>query len=174
MAIVRLIGLDPGLQKTGWGVIEADGNRLRFVAKGVVATDGGAPMASRLLELYRGLIAIFHSHDGHIAAVEETVVNRNPDTSLRLGHARGVILLAAAHAGMEVHEYAAKAVKRAVVGTGAAEKHQVAMMVRTLLPHAGAVSGDAADALAVAICHAHHRATALRLDVALRATPLPS
>ncbi|WGF87296.1 crossover junction endodeoxyribonuclease RuvC [Marinivivus vitaminiproducens] len=174
MAAIRLIGLDPGLQKTGWGVIEADGNRLRFVARGVVATDGQAPMASRLLELYRGLTEIFRSHEGHVAAVEETVVNRNPDTSLRLGHARGVILLAAAHAGMEVHEYAAKAIKRAVVGTGAAEKRQVAMMVRTLLPSAGAVTGDAADALAVAICHAHHRATALRLDAALRMAPVPS
>jgi crossover junction endodeoxyribonuclease RuvC len=168
MTALRLVGLDPGLQRTGWGVLDADANRLRFVAAGVVATEAAAPLAERLLALYRGLRDMLAAHDCAVAAVEETVVNRNAASSLKLGHARGVVLLAAAHAGLPVAEYAAKTVKRAVVGTGAAEKHQVAVMVRRLLPTTGPLTADAADALAVAICHAHHRATAARLDVTLR------
>jgi crossover junction endodeoxyribonuclease RuvC len=164
---MRLLGLDPGLQRTGWGVVEARGNGLRFIAAGVVTTDPATPLAARLDALYRGLQEVVGHHGPDVAAVEETVVNRNAGSSLKLGQARGVVLLAAAHAGLPVTEYAAKTVKRAVVGTGGAEKRQVAMMVRTLLPGSGDVSGDAADALAVALCHAHAEATRIRIAAAL-------
>jgi crossover junction endodeoxyribonuclease RuvC len=160
---MRLLGLDPGLQRTGWGLLEARGNQLRFLAAGVVASDPGDDLALRLDALYRGLRGVVAELRPQAAAVEETVVNRNAASSLKLGHARGVVLLAVAHAGLPVSEYAAKTVKRAVVGTGAAHKRQVAMMVRMLLPGCDAVTGDAADALAVAICHAHHHATRQRL-----------
>lgn len=164
---MRLLGLDPGLRRTGWGLIEARGNALRFLDAGVVATDPAQDLATRLDVLYRGLRAVLERHRPNAAAVEETVVNVNADSSLKLGHARGVVLLAAAHAGLAVTEYASKTVKRAVVGTGAAEKRQVAMMVRVLLPGSGKLGADAADALAVAICHAHHHAAATRLSAAL-------
>ena len=164
---MRLLGLDPGLQRTGWGLIEAHGNGLRFLAAGVVSTDPGHGLASRLDVLYRGLQEVVARHRPEAAAVEETVVNVNPESSLKLGHARGVVLLAAAHAGLAVTEYAAKTVKRAVVGTGAAQKRQVAMMVRMLLPGSGQLGGDAADALAVALCHAHHHQAQTRLRDAL-------
>jgi crossover junction endodeoxyribonuclease RuvC len=163
---MRLLGLDPGLQRTGWGVIEVDGNALRFLAAGVVATVAGDDLAARLDALYRGLSAVVRQHLPAAAAVEETVVNRNAGSSLKLGHARGVVLLAAAHAGLAVTEYASKTVKRTVVGTGAADKRQVAMMVRMLLPASGALGADAADALAVALCHAHHQASRERLALA--------
>ena len=164
---MRLLGLDPGLQRTGWGLIEVLGNRLHFLAAGIVTTDPAHDLAIRLDALYRGLQEVVARHRPDAAAVEETVVNVNADSSLKLGHARGVVLLAAAHAGLDVTEYAAKTVKRAVVGTGAAQKRQVAMMVRMLLPGSGRVSGDAADALAVALCHAHHHAAQTRLLEAL-------
>ena len=164
---MRLLGLDPGLRRTGWGMVEGRGNGLRFVAAGVVATDPAHDLAVRLDALYRGLQEVVVRHRPGAAAVEETVVNANAASSLKLGHARGVVLLAAAHAGLAVTEYAAKTVKRAVVGTGAAHKRQVAAMVRMLLPGSGALGGDAADALAVAICHAHHHAARVRLDHAL-------
>jgi crossover junction endodeoxyribonuclease RuvC len=164
---MRLLGLDPGLQRTGWGVIEAHGNGLRFLVAGVVTTDPALSLASRLDALYRGLQEVVARHRPDAAAVEETVVNVNAESSLKLGHARGVVLLAAAHAGLPVSEYASKTVKRAVVGTGAADKRQVAMMVRTLLPGSGTPSPDAADALAVALCHAHHHATGTRLAAML-------
>jgi crossover junction endodeoxyribonuclease RuvC len=167
---MRLLGLDPGLQRTGWGLIEARGNAVSFLAAGVVATAPGQALALRLDVLYRGLQEVVARHRPHLAAVEETVVNVNAQSSLKLGHARGVVLLAAAHAGLEVTEYAAKTVKRAVVGTGAAQKRQVAMMVRVLLPNCGRVGGDAADALAVALCHAHHHAAQVRLSAALAQT----
>ena len=166
---MRLLGLDPGLQRTGWGVIEARHNSLRFLAAGVVVTDPEQALAWRLDALYRGLQEVVAHHAPQFAAVEETVINRNAGSSLKLGQARGVVLLAAAHAGLAVTEYASKTVKRAVVGTGAADKRQVAMMVRTLLPASGQVSGDAADALAVALCHAHHEAGQARLAAALAA-----
>lgn len=168
---MRLLGLDPGLQRTGWGLLRAEGNALRFVAAGVVVTDAGGSLAQRLDALYRGLQRVLRDHRPDAAAVEETVVNTNALSSLKLGHARGVVLLAAAHAGLPVTEYASKTVKRAVVGNGNAQKPQVAMMVRTLLPGAGALPGDAADALAVAICHAHHHATQARLAAALAGRP---
>lgn len=164
---MRLLGLDPGLRHTGWGLIEARGNELRFIACGAVNPDAEADLAVRLGNLYNGLAGIIAEHGPAEAAVEETVVNRNPLSSLKLGHARGVVLLAAAHAGLPVHEYAAKQVKRAVTGTGAAAKEQVAMMVRFLLPGCGEVSADAADALAVAICHAHFRVGRARIAAQL-------
>jgi crossover junction endodeoxyribonuclease RuvC len=165
--MMRLLGLDPGLQRTGWGVVEAQHNRLRFVAAGVVVTDPGQDLAWRLDALYRGLKEVVADHAPDFAAVEETVINRNAGSSLKLGQARGVVLLAAAHAGLPVTEYASKTVKRAVVGTGAADKRQVAMMVHALLPASGRLTGDAADALAVALCHAHDRAGQARLTAAL-------
>ncbi len=171
---MRLLGLDPGLQRTGWGVIEVHGNALSFLAAGVVATAASDDLARRLDALYRGLKEVVSCHGPSVAAVEETVVNRNAGSSLKLGQARGVVLLAAAHAGLTVTEYASKTVKRTVVGTGAADKRQVAMMVRTLLPTSGAVTADAADALAVALCHAHHQAGRDRLARALAAAgPAP-
>lgn len=160
---MRLLGLDPGLQRTGWGLVDARGNAIRFLAAGVVATDPAHDLAGRLDALYRGLQDVLAEQRADAAAVEETVVNKNALSSLKLGHARGVVLLAAAHAGLPVTEYASKAVKRAVVGTGAADKRQVAMMVRTLLPGSGDLPPDAADALAVTLCHAHHHATQARL-----------
>lgn len=156
---VRLLGVDPGLRFTGWGVIEAEGSRLRHLADGVIATNGEASVPARLKALHDALAALLALHLPDEAAVEETYVNRNGTATLKLGYARGVALLAPALAGIPVTEYAAKAVKRAVVGTGEAEKEQVQMMVRRLLPGAVLSRSDAADALAVAICHAHHRAS---------------
>jgi crossover junction endodeoxyribonuclease RuvC len=152
-----LLGIDPGLRFTGWGIIEADGNRLRHLADGVIATDGGASVPERLKKLHDALALVLTQYRPHEAAIEETYVNRNGTATLRLGYARGVALLAPALSGVPVTEYAAKAVKMAVVGTGGADKVQVQMMVRRLLPGAGIQSADAADALAVAICHAHRR-----------------
>jgi len=157
--MATLLGIDPGLRFTGWGVIAVDGSRLRHVADGVIATDGAAPVPERLKALHDALTMLLAEWRPDEAAVEETYVNRNGTATLKLGYARGVALLAPALAGIPVAEYGAKAVKRAVVGTGGAEKDQVAMMVRRLLPGATLRRADAADALAVAICHAHHRAT---------------
>ena len=158
-----LVGLDPGLRFTGWGVIESDGNRLRHVADGVIATDGEAPVPTRLRCLHDALQALLAEWRPGEAAVEQTYVNRNGAATLKLGYARGVVLLAPALAGLSVAEYGAMEVKRAVVGTGAATKDQVGLMVRRLLPGALLRRADAADALAVAICHAHHRQTRLRI-----------
>lgn len=159
--MVRLLGIDPGLRFTGWGVIEADGNRLRHVADGVIATDGSEAVPDRLKVLHDALSALLLRLRPDEAAVEETYVNRNGAATLKLGYARGVALLAPALAGVPVAEYGAKSVKMAVVGTGGADKTQVELMVRRLLPGALIQRADAADALAVAICHAHHRATKL-------------
>lgn len=158
-----LLGIDPGLRFTGWGVIEVQGNRLRHVADGVIATDGDAVVPDRLKALHEALTALFGEHHPDEAAVEETYVNRNGSATLKLGYARGVCLLAPAMSGIPVAEYGAMEVKRAVVGTGAAAKEQVAMMVRRLLPGATLRRADASDALAVAICHAHHRSSRLRV-----------
>lgn len=160
--MVRVLGLDPGLRFTGWGLIEADGNRLRHIANGVIATDSTRSVPDRLRVLHDALATILAERRPDEAAVEETYVNRNGTATLKLGYARGVALLAPALAGIPVHEYGAKAVKKAVVGTGAAAKEQVQVMVRRLLPGAVLGRADAADALAIAICHVHHRATRLR------------
>ena len=159
--MARLMGIDPGLRFTGWGVIDVHGNRLRHVADGVIATDNTHSVPHRLKALHDGLTGLFLQYKPDEAAVEETYVNRNGAATLKLGYARGVALLAPALAGIAVAEYGAMEVKRAVVGTGAAAKEQVAMMVRRLLPGATLHRADAADALAVAICHAHHRSTRL-------------
>ncbi len=160
---MRLMGIDPGLRFTGWGMVEAQGNRLRHIADGVIATDSDLPVPDRLKFLHDALTALFLQYAPNEAAVEETYVNRNGAATLKLGYARGVALLAPALAGIAVSEYGAMEVKRAVVGTGAATKDQVEMMVRRLLPGATLKRADAADALAVAICHAHHRQTRLRV-----------
>jgi len=163
---MRLIGLDPGLRLTGWGVIDVEGNRLRHVAHGVIKVAGERPLAERLCELFDGVAAVVAAQQPAEAAVEETFVNVNPGSTLKLGQARGVVLLAPARAGLPVFEYAANLVKKSVVGVGHADKRQIAMMVGRLLPGVEATA-DAADALAVAICHAHHRATAKRVEAAL-------
>ena len=159
---MRVLGLDPGLRHTGWGVIDVAGNRLVHVADGVIHAAADQPLAVRLVSLFRQITAVVERFRPDEAAVEETFVNRNPSSTLRLGVARGVVLLAPAECGLPVAEYSANFIKKAVVGAGHAEKSQVQLMVRRLLP--GCVGGqpDAADALAVAICHAHH-ATARRL-----------
>jgi crossover junction endodeoxyribonuclease RuvC len=159
---MRLLGLDPGLQHTGWGVIEADGSRLSFVACGTVDTNAKSPLAERLVELHEGLRAVIDEWEPAEAAVEETFVNKNPTSTLKLGLARGVVLLTPALFGLKVAEYPANLVKKSVVGAGHAAKEQVQMMVRVLLPASSAGTADAADALAVAICHAHHRASLLK------------
>ena len=156
---VRLLGLDPGLQHTGWGVVESAGSRLRHLGDGVISTQADLPLAERLCLLHRGLNEILSAWQPDEAAVEHTYVNKTPGGALKLGQARGVVLLAPALAGIPVAEYQAMEVKRAVVGTGHAEKLQVEAMVRRLLPGATIRRADAADALAVAICHAHHRST---------------
>ena len=153
---IRLIGLDPGLRKTGWGIVDFDGVRLKFVACGVIATSSSKLMADRLAILHRGLSDIIETWQPGSAAVEETFVNTNPASTLKLGQARGVVLLAPALAGLDVAEYHNRTVKRAVVGTGSAGKQQIKLMVRHLLPTADPKSEDASDALAVAICHAHY------------------
>lgn len=163
---MRLLGLDPGLRHTGWGVIDVSGNRLRHVANGVVSSNAALAMAERLVQILDGLAAVIAEHGPDEAAVEETFVNKNPASTLRLGHARGVALLAPAKAGLSVTEYPANLVKKAVVGVGHARKEQVAMMVRTLLPGCEIAGPDAADALAVAICHAHHAAARRSLAAA--------
>jgi crossover junction endodeoxyribonuclease RuvC len=159
---VLLLGIDPGLRFTGWGLVEADGNRLRHIADGVIATDGDDDVPARLKVLHDALAALLAAYRPDEAAVEETYVNRNGQATLKLGYARGVALLAPALVGIPVAEYGAMVVKKAVVGTGAAAKDQVQMMVRRLLPGASIKRADAADALAVAICHAHHRASRTR------------
>jgi crossover junction endodeoxyribonuclease RuvC len=156
---VRLLGLDPGLQHTGWGVVESAGSRLSHLGDGVISTTADLPLAERLAALHRGLLALLEAWRPDEAAVEHTYVNKNPGAALKLGQARGVVMLAPALAGIPVAEYQAMEVKRAVVGTGHAEKVQVEAMVKLLLPGAKIRRADAADALAVAICHAHHRET---------------
>jgi crossover junction endodeoxyribonuclease RuvC len=157
--MAKLLGVDPGLRYTGWGLIEADRNRLRYIADGVIAIDAELGVPERLKTLYDALAGLLSRHRPDEAAVEETYVNRNGAATLKLGYARGIALLTPALAGIPVTEYAAKSVKLAVVGTGSAAKQQVQEMVRRLLPGAAIQRPDAADALAVAICHAHHRAT---------------
>jgi len=156
---MRLLGLDPGLRHTGWGVIEAAGNRLIHVADGVVHSDGKQSLAERLVALFRQLNEILDRYRPDAAAVEETFVNKNASSTLKLGVARGVVLLAPAERGIPVAEYSTNLIKKSVVGAGHADKVQIQMMVRRLLPGCAIASPDAADALAVAICHAHHAAT---------------
>ena len=154
---VRILGLDPGLRRTGWGVVTVEGSRLAFVSCGTVRSSDGAGLATRLCELHAGLVAVLREAAPDEAAVEETFVSKDAQATLKLGHARAVALLVPALAGLPVAEYAANLVKKTVVGAGHAEKAQVGAMVRILLPRSDPQTADAADALAVAITHAHHR-----------------
>jgi crossover junction endodeoxyribonuclease RuvC len=156
---MRVLGIDPGLRHTGWGVIEVAGNRLAHVADGVAHAPTDLPLAERLVALFRALNRVLDDFCPDEAAVEETFVNRNAASTLRLGVARGIALLAPAERGVPVAEYSANLIKKSVVGAGHADKEQVQMMVRRLLPGCAIAAPDAADALAVAICHAHHAAT---------------
>lgn len=160
---IRIIGIDPGLQRTGWGVVDVEGNRLAFVAAGLVASTAGDDLADRLVELHDGLAEVIRAFSPDEAAVEQTFVNVNPTSTLKLGQARGIAMLVPAKAGLRVAEYAPNAIKKAIVGAGHAEKRQIHHMVRILLPKAKFEGDDPADALAIAICHAHHRQSAARL-----------
>lgn len=156
--VIRILGIDPGSAATGWGVIDISGSKLSFVASGVVRPPRGAARGEALAAIFTALRDLIGTHSPHEAAVEETFVNANPRDALVLGQARGVALLAPALAGLPVSEYATNRIKKSVVGQGHADKTQVQAMIRVLLPAAGLQSADAADALAVAVCHAHHRA----------------
>lgn len=164
---MRVLGIDPGLRCLGWGVIEVSGSRLSHVANGAIRT-GGADLAGRLVTLFQGLSEVLSLYAPDAAAVEQTFVNRDGAGTLKLGQARGVAVLAVARAGLAVGEYAPNAVKKAVVGVGHADKTQIAHMVRHQFPGVALSGADAADALAIAICHAHHLQSAGRLAAALK------
>jgi crossover junction endodeoxyribonuclease RuvC len=157
---IRIIGIDPGLRRTGWGIVEADGPRLSYVACGLITSDSDDDLAYRLRELYQGLMEVLSRFSPQEAAVEETFVNKDARATLKLGQARGMALLAPAQKGLTIAEYPPNVVKKTVTGTGHGEKHQVAAMIGFLLPKARFDSADEADALAIAICHASHRSTA--------------
>ena len=154
---IRILGIDPGLRRTGWGVVACEGNRLTYVACGVVETDGKAALAERLVAIHDGLNRIVAEFRPDEAAVEATFVNRDAVATLKLGQARGIALLVPARAGVPVSEYAPNLVKKTIVGAGHGEKAQIRMMIGVLLPRADPQSEDAADALAIAVTHAHHR-----------------
>ena len=164
---IRILGIDPGLRRTGWGLVEADGNRLIFVACGSVATSDKVSLAQRLVAIHDGLVKVIEEFAPDEAAVEATFVNKDANATLKLGQARGIALLIPARAGISVAEYAPNLVKKTIVGAGHCEKEQIRLMLRVLLPKADPASHDAADALAIAVCHAHHRqSAALKLKVA--------
>ncbi len=150
-----ILGLDPSLSSTGWGVIRSEGARISHIANGQIKTDAGAPMAARLAAIQSGIAAVIAEHSPARAAAEEIFVNKNPQSTLKLAQARGCVLAACGAAGIAVNEHAARLVKKAVTGTGAAEKQQVAAMIKVLLPGVAVAGSDAADALAVAIADAH-------------------
>jgi crossover junction endodeoxyribonuclease RuvC len=158
---IRILGIDPGLRRTGWGMIAIAGSRLSFVACGSLTTDDKAALAARLLAIHDGLTAIIKAHAPDEAAVEATFVNKDAVATLKLGQARGIAMLVPAIAGLPVAEYAPNLVKKTIVGAGHGEKAQVRMMISVLLPRADPRSEDAADALAIAVCHAHHRQSAV-------------
>lgn len=158
----KIIGIDPGLRSTGWGIVSATGNRLQHIGNGTIKSNSKGNFASRLRELFEGVSSIIGEFNPNEAAVEMTFVNLNPASALKLGQARGVVLLAPAVRDLEIGEYSANVVKKSVVGTGHASKEQVETMVRALLAGATINGSDAADALAVAICHAHHRSNSWR------------
>ena len=166
---IRIIGIDPGLRRTGWGVVESDGVRLAYVASGLVTSDDGDDLAYRLRAIFEGVTSVISAFQPSEAAVEETFVNENPRATLKLGQARGMALLAPAMKGLRVAEYQPNLIKKAVVGAGHAEKKQVQAMIGFLLPKAKFESADEADALAIAICHANHRTSPqARAALALR------
>ena len=157
---IKIIGIDPGLRNTGWGIVESEGSSLRFVAAGTVKSNNKADLASRLCQIHNGLNDVLHQYMPAEAAVENTFVNKDASATLKLGQARGIAMLVPAMAGLQVSEYAPNAVKKAVIGVGHGDKSQIKLMVGMLLPKATYDSDDAADALAIAICHAHHRGSA--------------
>jgi crossover junction endodeoxyribonuclease RuvC len=156
-APVRILGIDPGLRRTGWGVVAVEGWKLGFVACGTIPSDAAMALSERLKALHAGIARVIADHAPDEAAIEETFVNKDAQATLKLGHARGVAMLACASAGLSVAEYAPNQVKKTIVGAGHAEKRQVLAMVRMLLPKADPKGADAADALAVALTHAQHR-----------------
>jgi len=158
---IRILGIDPGLRRTGWGLVATEGNRLSFLACGSVVTNDKAPLAVRLLTIHEGLARVLADHAPDEAAVENTFVNRDGAATLKLGQARGIAMLAPALCGLAVAEYAPNLVKKTVVGAGHGDKDQIRMMIGVLLPKADPKTHDAADALAIAITHAHHRASAI-------------
>ena len=158
---IRILGIDPGLRRTGWGLIESEGNRLIHIACGSLETGDASALGARLVTIHDGLIAVIEQYRPHEAAVENTFVNTNAAATLKLGQARGIAMLVPARAGLTVAEYAPNLVKKTIVGAGHGEKAQIRMMIGVLLPKADPQSEDAADALAIAICHAHHRTSAL-------------
>jgi crossover junction endodeoxyribonuclease RuvC len=164
---IRIIGIDPGLRRTGWGIVDSDGVRLVYVASGHISSDSDDQLAWRLRALYQGLTGVIAAHKPQEAAVEETFVNKDARSTLKLGQARGMALLAPACAGLRVAEYPPNVIKKTVTGTGHGEKRQIQAMVGFLLPKARFESADEADALAIAICHASHRASAARIAGAL-------
>lgn len=157
MTRTRILGLDPGLRNTGWGVIEVEGSQLHFVACGTVKSGDSLMLADRLRQLFDGLSEVVHLYQPQEAAVEETFVNKDARATLKLGQARGIAMLVPARAGLRIAEYAPNLVKKSVVGSGHAQKQQIHMMVKVLLPKSDAKSPDAADALALALTHAQHR-----------------
>lgn len=166
---IRILGIDPGLRRTGWGLIESVGNRLIHVACGSVETSERADLGARLVALHDGLMAVIERYAPQEAAVEQTFVNANGASTLKLGQARGIAMLVPSRAGLSVAEYAPNLIKKTVVGAGHAEKAQIRLMIGVLLPKAAPQSEDAADALAIAICHAHHRASiVMKMKVAAR------
>jgi crossover junction endodeoxyribonuclease RuvC len=170
---IRIIGIDPGLRRTGWGIVESDGVRLAYVASGLVTSESEDALAYRLRELYEGLCGVIASFKPHEAAVEETFVNKDARATLKLGQARGMALLAPALRGLAVAEYPPNVVKKTVVGAGHAEKKQIQVMIGFLLPKARFESADEADALAVAICHASHRSSPQAIAARQAKSPLP-
>lgn len=168
-AAIRIIGIDPGLRRTGWGVVESLGNSLHFIASGTVASSDKAALAVRLCQLHDGLSEVLHQAAPHEAAVEQTFVSKDAVATLKLGQARGIAMLVPARAGLKVAEYAPNAVKKAVIGVGHGDKKQIHMMVKVLLPKSTFDSEHAADALAIAICHAHHRQSVVGRLAAMQA-----
>lgn len=158
---IRILGIDPGLRRTGWGLVETLGNRLTFVACGSVETSERDTLAARLVVIHDGLARIVEAFQPDEAAVEQTFVNKDATATLKLGQARGIAMLIPARAGLPVAEYAPNLVKKTIVGSGHGEKGQIRMMIGVLLPKSDPRSDDAADALAIAVCHAHHRTSAV-------------
>ena len=154
---IRIIGIDPGLRRTGWGIVESLGNSLRFIASGTIRSDDKAALASRLCQLHDGLAEVLHAAVPQEAAVEQTFVSKDAVATLKLGQARGIAMLVPARAGLAVAEYAPNAIKKAVIGVGHGDKKQIHMMLKILMPKVEFKGDDAADALAIAICHAHNR-----------------
>lgn len=171
---IRIIGIDPGLRRTGWGIVESDGVRLSYIASGLITSDADNDLAYRLREIYQGLVSVIASFRPVEAAIEETFVNKDARATLKLGQARGMALLAPAEKGLRVAEYPPNVIKKTVTGTGHGEKGQIQAMVGFLLPKARFESADEADALAIAICHASHRSSAQAIAArAVRGEPAP-